>query len=257
MFLKKLYPGFCAPRGLLILLLLLLGAVGADAQVVLPKLTLGLDQAKSTEDVAVTLELIALLTILTLTPSILMMLTSFTRIIVVLGFMRQALGTQMVPPNQVIMGLALILTFYVMEPTMARMNETALQPYLRKELDQKTAMANAIIPVREFMLKQVNEKDLALLVRISRSPSPRNVDDIAFTTLVPAFILSELRAAFIIGFIIYVPFLVIDMVVASVLMSMGMMMLPPIMISLPFKLILFVLVDGWSLVVQQLVLSFR
>jgi flagellar biosynthetic protein FliP len=155
------------------------------------------------------------------------------------------------------MGLALILTFFVMQPTMEEINETALQPYLKKEINHKIALEKAILPLRKFMMRQVNEKDLALMVRISKSPFPRNADDIGTMTLIPAFVLSELRAAFIIGFLVYIPFLVIDMVVASVLMSMGMMMLPPIMISLPFKLILFVLVDGWNVVVQQLILSFR
>jgi flagellar biosynthesis protein FliP len=228
----------------------------ADAQV-LPKLSVGFDQAQSPKDVAVTLQLVAMLTVLSLAPSILIMMTCFTRIVVVLGFLKQALGTQNAPPNQMIMGLALFLTFFVMSPTINRINDEALQPYLAQKMDVQAALQKGMAPLREFMLRQVNEKDLALMVRISRSPAPRNVDDLGNLTLIPAFCISELRSAFIIGFLIYIPFLVIDMVVSSVLMSMGMMMLPPVMISTPFKLILFVLVDGWNLVIQQLVLSFR
>ena len=223
----------------------------------LPKITVGFDKAQAPGEVAVTLQLVAMLTVLSLAPSILIMMTCFTRIVVVLGFLKQALGTQNAPPNQMVMGLALFLTFFVMAPVLKRMNTEALQPYLAKQIEFQPALEKGMAPLREFMLKQVNEKDLALMVRISKSPAPRNVDDLANLTLIPAFCISELRSAFIIGFLIYIPFLVIDMVVSSVLMSMGMMMLPPVMISTPFKLILFVLVDGWNLVVQQLVLSFR
>ncbi len=237
-------------------IVILVFSFSADAQV-LPKLTLGFDKSESPEDVAVTLQLVALLTILSLAPSILIMMTSFTRIIVVLGFLRMALGTQNAPPNQMLMGISLLLTFFIMAPTLKKVNEEALQPYLSKELDYKVAIEKGMKPMRDFMLRQANEKDLALMVQISRSERPKNVDDLSNFVIIPAFCLSELRSAFIIGFLIYIPFLVIDMVVASILMSMGMMMLPPIMISTPFKLILFVMVDGWNLVVQQLVLSFR
>ena len=241
---------------ILFALFVLLSAFAADAQV-LPKLSVGFDKATGPKDVAVTLELVAMLTILSLAPSILIMMTCFTRIIVVLGFLKQALGTQNAPPNQMLMGLSLFLTFFIMGPTFNRVNNEALQPYLAEEINYKVALEKGMAPMREFMLKQVNEKDLALMVRISRSPTPKNVDDLSNFTLIPAFCISELRSSFIIGFLIYIPFLVIDMVVSSVLMSMGMMMLPPVMISTPFKLILFVLVDGWNLVIQQLVLSFR
>jgi flagellar biosynthetic protein FliP len=195
--------------------------------------------------------------VLSLAPSILIMMTCFTRIVVVLTFLKQALGTQNAPPNQMLMGLSLFLTFFVMAPTFDRINDEALQPYLADKVSFDQALKDGMRPLREFMLRQVNEKDLALMVRISKSPPPRNVDDIGNLTLIPAFCISELRAAFIIGFLLYIPFLVIDMVVSSVLMSMGMMMLPPVMISTPFKLILFVLVDGWNLVIYQLVASFR
>ena len=228
----------------------------ADAQV-LPKITMGFDKAQSPKDVAVTLQLVAMLTVLSLAPSILIMMTCFTRIVVVLTFLKQALGTQNAPPNQMLMGLSLFLTFFIMGPTFKKVNDDSLQPYLAEKINYQEAIEKGMAPMREFMLKQVNEKDLALMVRISRSPTSKNVDDLSNITLIPAFCISELRSAFIIGFLIYIPFLVIDMVVSSVLMSMGMMMLPPVMISTPFKLILFVLVDGWNLVIQQLVLSFR
>jgi flagellar biosynthesis protein FliP len=239
---------FLAPMALM--------AFTADAQV-LPKLSVEFNKAGDPGDIAVTLQLVAMLTILSLAPSILIMMTCFTRIAVVLGFLRQAMGTQNAPPNQMLMGLSLFLTFFVMHPTLTRMNDDGLQPYLKKQINYQEGIERGMKPLREFMMRQVNEKDLALMVRLSRLPSPRTPDDIAISTLIPAFCLSELRAAFIIGFLIYLPFLIIDMVVASVLMSMGMMMLPPMMISTPFKLILFVLVDGWNLVIHQLVLSFR
>jgi flagellar biosynthesis protein FliP len=238
-----------------ILFLVLMVAPLANAQM-LPKVTLGFDQAKSPEDASVTLEIIFLITVLTLAPSILMMMTAFTRIIIVLSFLRRALGTQTLPSNQILVGLSLFLTLFIMMPVFTQINDKALQPYLEKKLDYKTALNEAMSPLRTFMLKQTEEKDIALFVRISKSPIPRNVDDLSNVVIIPAFITSELKTAFIIGFILYIPFLVIDMVVASLLMSMGMMMLPPVMISLPIKLILFVLVDGWTLIVQQLVTSF-
>lgn len=223
----------------------------------LPRVVFGVDKAQSVEDVSVTLELVALLTILSLAPSIIIMMTSFTRIIIVLNFVKQALGTQNSPPNQMVMGLGLFLTFFVMAPTFNRVNEEAIQPYLAHEIDYKVGLDNAIKPIREFMLRQTSEHDLALFIRASRQPNPSTIDDLTMWTIIPAFIISELKTAFIIGFLIYIPFLVIDMAVASILMSMGMMMLPPMMVSMPFKLILFVMVDGWNLIVQQLLLSFH
>jgi flagellar biosynthetic protein FliP len=243
--------------GLFILAVILFLVAPPETQAQLPKLTVGFDQAQDSDQVAVTLQLVAMLTVLSLAPSILIMMTCFTRIVVVLGFLKQAIGAQNTPPNQLVMGLALFLTFFVMAPTFTEMNDGALQPYLKKEIGFEQALDKGMAPMRDFMMRQVNEKDLALMVRLSKSPQPRNPSEIGNFTLIPAFALSELRAAFIIGFLIYVPFLVIDMVVASVLMSMGMMMLPPVMISMPFKLVLFVLVDGWNLVVKQLVTSFR
>jgi len=203
------------------------------------------------------LQLVMLLTVLSLAPAILIMLTSFTRIMVVLSFVRSALATQQMPPNQILIGLALFLTFFVMAPVLQEVNNNALQPFMAGEIDQQTAFRQGMDPLRSFMVEQTREKDLALFVRLSKMERPRNFSDIPNYVLIPAFIISELKTAFQIGFIIFIPFLVIDMVVASALMSMGMMMLPPMMISLPFKILLFILVDGWDLVIQSLVLSFK
>ncbi len=221
-----------------------------------PLLSIDLNQSAGTGDMSVVLQVFLLLTVLTIAPAILIMLTSFTRIAIVLSVLRRAIGTQTMPPNQVILGLSLFLTFFIMSPVWERVNQDALQPYLEKQIGQQQALEKALTPIRAFMIKQTREKDLALLVEISKSPRPQNVEEVATTVLVPAFILSELKTAFQISFMLYVPFLVIDMVVASVLLSMGMMMLPPIMISLPFKLMLFVLADGWYLIVGSLVKSF-
>jgi flagellar biosynthetic protein FliP len=177
--------------------------------------------------------------------------------IIVLSFLRRAIGTQTMPPDQVMVGLALFLTLFVMTPVFTQINDEALQPYLKEELTFNEAIEKAGVPVRNFMLRQVSENDVALFVRISKMPPPRNIDDLPFSVIIPAFITGELKMGFIIGFILFIPFLVIDMIVASVLLSMGMMMLPPIMISMPFKIILFVLVDGWHLIVRQLVTSFN
>ncbi len=203
------------------------------------------------------LQMVVLLTVLSLAPAILIMLTSFTRIVVVLSFVRSSLATQQMPPNQVLIGLALFLSFFVMAPTLQEVNSQAIQPYLSGEINQEIAMDKGMAPLREFMFKQTREKDLALFVRMADMDRPNNFADIPNYVLIPSFIISELKTAFQIGFVIFVPFLVIDMVVASALMSMGMMMLPPMMISLPFKILLFVLVDGWGLVIQSLIMSFR
>lgn len=209
------------------------------------------------EKVQSLIQLVIILTILSLAPAILLMVTSFTRIIIVLSLIRTALGTQQMPPNQVIVGLSLFLTFFIMSPVIDRVNTEALKPYYAEQISGETAMAKAVVPVKEFMLKQVREKDLALFIKIAKEPRPAKPEDVSLTTLVPAFAISELKTAFQIGFMIYLPFLILDMVVASVLLSMGMMMLPPIMVSLPFKLLLFVLVDGWHLIVGSLVQSFH
>jgi flagellar biosynthesis protein FliP len=223
----------------------------------LPKVTVSLGSADKPADVAVTLQIVFLITILALAPSILIMMTSFVRIIIVMSFLRRAIGTQTMPPDQILVGLSLFLTLFIMMPVFKQVNDSALQPYLAKEIQWKKALDNASEPIRNFMLRQVNEKDVALFVRMAKIPPPKNIDDLPFHVVLSAFITSELKTAFIIGFILYIPFLVIDMIVASVLMSMGMMMLPPVMISMPFKIILFVLVDGWNLIVRQLVVSFQ
>ena len=212
----------------------------------------------SSGSVSTPIRMLLVLTILTLAPSILIMLTSYTRIVIVLHFVRTAIGTQSAPPNQVLIGLALFLTFFIMRPTFQEIYTVAIQPLDEGVITQTEAIVAAEQPIREFMFGQVQRKDLALFIDISGESveSYEDVDDIPFTTLVPAFILSELRTAFIIGFLIYIPFIVIDMVVSSVLMSMGMMMLPPTTISLPFKILLFVLADGWDLVIKNLVQTF-
>jgi len=215
------------------------------------------DRATEPQQVSTTLSVFFLLTVLSLAPAILVMTTSFTRIIVVLGFLRQAMATQQSPPNQVLIGLALFLTFFIMFPTYEQVNQQALQPYIRGEFSsQSEAIEAALKPIREFMFKQVSARDLALFINIARLERPKTRDDLPTHVLVPAFVLSEMRIAFQIGFLIYIPFLIIDMVVASTLMAMGMMMLPPIFVSLPFKIIMFVLADGWYLLIGSLVRSF-
>lgn len=208
------------------------------------------------EYVSTSVKLVLLLTVLALAPSILILMTSFTRIIVVFSFVRSALATQQMPPNQVLIGLALFLTFFVMAPVFSEVNEKALTPLFNEEINLEEAYERASVPLKEFMSKHTRQKDLELFLRYSKAERPESVEDIPLTTLVPAFTISELKTAFQIGFMIFVPFLVIDMVVASVLMSMGMLMLPPVMISFPFKILLFVLVDGWHLVVASLLETF-
>lgn len=232
-------------------------AMGQPLQLPEVNLQIGGDETAGAGGLGSVLQLVILLTVLTLAPAILIMLTSFTRIIVVLAFVRSSLATQQMPPNQILIGLALFLTFFVMAPTLQTVNNNALQPYLREEINQDEAYTRGMAPLREFMFQQTREKDLALFVKMSGMERPRNFGDIPNYVLIPSFVISELKTAFQIGFIIFIPFLVIDMVVASALMSMGMMMLPPMMISLPFKILLFILVDGWDLVIQSLVLSFR
>ncbi|MBS4193996.1 flagellar type III secretion system pore protein FliP [Lederbergia citri] len=210
----------------------------------------------SSETVSTSVKLLLLLTVLSIAPSILILMTSFTRIIIVLSFVRTSLATQQMPPNQVLVGLALFLTFFVMAPTFSQVNEQALTPLFNDEINLEQAYEKAAIPFREFMSKHTRQKDLELFLSYTKAERPATIQDIPLTVLVPAYALSELKTAFQIGFMIFIPFLVIDMVVASILMSMGMMMLPPVMISLPFKILLFVLVDGWYLVVKSLLQSF-
>ncbi|NCU16519.1 flagellar type III secretion system pore protein FliP [Pallidibacillus pasinlerensis] len=206
--------------------------------------------------VSTSVKLLLLLTVLSIAPSILILLTSFTRVVVVLSFVRTGLGTNQTPPNQVIIGISLFITFFIMAPTFHEVNENALKPLFNEEMTLEEAYENAALPFKEFMAQHTRQKDLALFLDYSGAEPPESIDDIPMSTLVPAFVISELKTAFQIGFMIFIPFLVIDMVVASVLMSMGMMMLPPVMISLPFKILLFVLVDGWHLVVKSLLQTF-
>ncbi|ASV65943.1 flagellar type III secretion system pore protein FliP [Cytobacillus sp. FSL W7-1323] len=210
----------------------------------------------SPDNISTSIKLLLMLTVLSLAPSILILMTCFTRIVIVLSFVRTALATQSMPPNQVIIGLALFLTFFVMAPTFHEVNEQALSPLFNEEIDLEEAYDRASLPFKEFMSAHTREKDLQLFLDYSGAEKPTSIEEIPLTALVPAFAISEIKTAFQIGFMIFIPFLVIDMVVASVLMSMGMMMLPPVMISLPFKILLFVLVDGWYLVVKSLLQSF-
>jgi flagellar biosynthetic protein FliP len=223
----------------------------------LPSLSIQVGQSENPEELAVTIQIILLITLLTLAPAILILVTSFTRIIIVLSLLRHALSTQQIPPNQVLVGLALFLTFFIMYPVFVEINDNAVQPYLSGEIDQRAAFENAVVPLRAFMFRHVRQKDLALFTRVAGQPRPANYDEISTRVLIPSFVISELRIAFQMGFMLFIPFLIIDMVVASVLMSMGMLMLPPIMVSLPFKILLFVLVDGWNLLIQSLVMSFQ
>lgn len=235
-------------------------ANGPAAQLSLPAvpdLTVSVGNGSGSSRLSVPLQILLLLTVLSIVPAILMMTTCFTRIVVVLSFVRQALGTQQLPPNQLILGLALILTIFTMTPVWNTVKSEALDPWQNGEIGQEEALARAQAPIRAFMLKQTREKDLALFVEMTKTERPKSLDDVPTSVIIPSFMISELRNAFQMGFVLYLPFLVIDMVVASVLMSMGMMMLPPIMISLPFKVLLFVLVDGWYLIVKSLVVSFQ
>ena len=228
----------------------------SSAAMTFPNINIGMQTANTPQDFTNGLQILIWLTILTLAPSILIMTTSFVRLVVVLALTRQALGAGTLPPNQVITSLALILTFFIMAPTFNEINEKALQPYMNNQITQQVALDRGIEPIRNFMFKQTHEKELALFVRMAKIEKPKTKADVPTYVLLPAFIMSELKTAFTIGFVVYLPFLVIDIVVSSVLVSMGMMFLPPTMIALPFKLIMFVMVDGWYLIVKSLVESF-
>ena len=253
---RLLFVGVLLALGLSTVLLAPEDIAAAEPQSVAPFISIGMDQTPEPGKIAVVLQIFLLMTVLSLAPAILIMLTSFTRVVIVLSLLRRALGTMQMPPNQVLIGLALFLTFFIMTPVWQQINETALQPYLADKIEQQQALQKAAEPLRGFMFKQTREKDLALFVNIAKIERPKDVNDIPISVLIPSFIISEVKTAFQIGLLLYVPFLIIDMVVASVLLSMGMMMLPPIMISLPFKLMLFVLADGWNLLIGSLVRSF-
>ena len=230
-------------------------AFAADAS--LPSLSINLAQKDDPDAVVPAIKIVALLTVLSVAPAILLMMTSFTRILIVLSFVRQALGTMTMPPNQVLVGLSLFLTAFTMSPVIDTLEQRAITPYLAKAITQDQALNAASDPVRKFMIGETRESDIALFYSITKKEAPQSPKDIPFTILVPAFMISELKTAFQIGFLIYIPFLVIDMVISAILMALGMMMLPPTIVSLPFKLVLFVLVDGWSLIVGSIVKSFH
>jgi len=241
----------------ILLLLLICMPKSVLAAPLIPNVNIGVGASSNPQDVAVSLQILALMTVLSIAPSILIMTTAFIRIVVVLSFLRNALSTQNMPPNQVVIALAMFLSFYIMAPYWSQANDNGLQPYLAGQITQEEALAQVVEPVREFMFKQTREADLALFVNLSDAERPESPAEVSTFTLIPAYIISELKTAFQIGFMIYIPFIVIDMIVASTLMSMGMMMLPPVMISLPFKILLFVLVDGWHLLIRSLIVSFK
>jgi flagellar biosynthetic protein FliP len=254
-------PAGKIPRILIILAMLLLvglssSACAADPNLSAPGVTLSLTQEDNPEQVTSGVQLLVLLTVLSVAPAILILATSFTRIVIVLSMLRSAIGTPTIPPNQVVIGLALLLTFFIMAPVYKQIDEQAIQPYIRQEIDQDTAFKKAEEPIRAFMFKQTREKDIQLFMNLNHEAAPATLEDIPTLSLFPAFVISELRTAFSMGFVIYIPFLVIDLVVSSILLSMGMMMLPPSLVSLPFKILLFVMVDGWYLIVRSLVVSF-
>ncbi|MFO7752553.1 MAG: flagellar type III secretion system pore protein FliP [Desulfobacteraceae bacterium] len=253
---KDMFPLLVKLLPVAVCLLLLLPSVTGAVTFPVPSLELNVEEAQSPEEVAVVLEIIALLTVLALAPAILILMTPFTRLVVVFHFLRQAMGTQQSPPNQVLVGLALFMTFFIYKPVGLAVYQNALNPYMEREIGFGEAFEKAQNPIRKFLLKNTREADLALFVKGADMEKPQAREDVSLMVLIPAYVISELKTAFIIGFVIYIPFLVIDMVVASVLLSMGMMMLPPIMISLPFKLMLFVLVDGWHLITGSLLDSF-
>jgi len=246
----------------IILLMMLLAPAAAVAQnaggvrMPIPKIAFDIEEAAGPKDVALSLQILFLLTILTLAPSIVLMTTAFTRVVIVLDFVKRALSLQQMPPNQVIVGLALFLTVFIMAPTFSEINDTALQPYLKGKISNEKFFTRGMAPLRTFMFKQTREKDIALFLRLGKIENPKNRKEVPSYCLIPAFMISELKRAFEIGVYLFLPFIVIDMIVASALMAMGMIMLPPVMISLPFKIILFILVDGWNLLTYELVRSF-
>lgn len=244
-------------KHIVLIALVLMFLAPAAMAVPVPNIQIGVEETEEPGNLSAALQVLIGLTILSLAPAILILMTGFTRIVVVMGFLRQALGTQQMPPNQLIIGLSLFLTFAVMSPVFTRIHSEAIQPFMDEQMTDRQALAAGTVPLKEFMLAHAKDSDLELFLRMSNQEVPEQRIDTPLAVVVPSFVLSELKTAFQIGFILYVPFLVIDMVVASILMSMGMMMLPPVMISLPFKILLFVLVDGWNLVVRSLLVSFQ
>ncbi|KPL71197.1 flagellar biosynthesis protein flip [Leptolinea tardivitalis] len=241
----------------MVLTVFLSGCAGISESTTAPGVSLTLNPTGQPKEITSGVQLLVLLTVLSLAPSILILATSFTRIVIVLSMLRNAIGTPTAPPNQVIIGLALLLTFFSMSPIINKVNNDAIKPYSANQIDQETFLKKAVDPFREFMFKNTREKDIELFLAMSNSPRPNSLQDIDTVVLMPAFVISELKTAFTMGFVIYVPFLIIDMVVSSILLSMGMMMMPPSLVSLPFKLLLFVMVDGWYLITRSLLLSFK
>jgi flagellar biosynthetic protein FliP len=246
-----------ATRVVLLALVAVTMLSGAASAQTLPRISVEVGEATNPDQLSTTLQIVILMTVLALAPSILMMITSFIRIVVVMSFLRHAIGINQMPPNQLLVSLALVLTFFIMSPVISQSYNTGIKPFLDEQLSKEEAFDKAIAPFKEFMLKQTREKDLALFVNVAKLKRPETPEEIPLEVLVPGFVISELRTSFQIAFVLFIPFLVIDMVVASVLMSMGMMMLPPVIVSLPFKILLFVLVDGWYLLVKSLVESFH
>lgn len=246
--------------GFIIFMCLVFGSITVYAEpqntIPIPKVNISVDKANSPSEYVDNIKLLILLTSLTLLPSIILIMTSFTRIIVVFGFLRNALGTQQSPPNQVLIGLALFMTMFIMLPTFNEVNTKAIQPYIQNKIDQETAIKEGTKPIRKFMLRQTRQKDLKLFIEQAKLKGNIDKETLPMTVVIPSFIISELKTAFTIGFLLFVPFMIIDIVVASVLMSMGMFMIPPVMVSLPFKILLFIMVDGWYLLVKSLVASF-
>ena len=241
---------------MLVLGIFVLSALPSFCAMSFPNINIGMQPANTPQDFTNGMQILIWLTILSLAPSILIMTTSFIRIVIVLSLLRQAIGVATLPPSQVLTSLALILTFFIMSPVFSKINDEALQPYMKNQITQQAALDRGIQPVRDFMFKQTSDKELALFVRMAKLEKPKDTNDVPTYVLIPAFILSELKTAFMIGFVIFLPFLVIDIVVSSILVAMGMMFLPPTMIALPFKLIMFVMVDGWYLIVKSLVEGF-
>ncbi len=231
----------------------MLSAYGVD----IPKIDLSISAPTEPADLVSSLNVLLVLTLLVLAPSLILMMTSFLRLIVVFSFLRQAMGTQQMPPTQILVSLAMVLTFFIMQPVGQKAYDNGVKPYIDKKISYTEAFERGVLPFKEFMIKNTREKDLALFLRIRKMKNPKTYKDVPLSIATPAFMISELKSAFEIGFLLYLPFLVIDMVVSSVLMSMGMMMLPPVMISMPFKLLIFVLVDGWNLLIGNLIASFK
>jgi len=241
---------------LLLLVLALSSVLGAEA-VVIPTMNFELAAPSTPQQLVSSLNVLVLLTLLFLAPSMVLVMTTFTRFVIVFGFLRQALGTQQVPPTQLLVMLGMILTFFVMEPVGTKAYEQGVKPYIEEKIGYEEAFTKTALPFKNFMIRNTREKDLALFLRIRKMQNPATVDDVPLSIIIPAFVISELKTAFEIGFLLFLPFLVIDMVVASILMSMGMMMLPPVMIALPFKILVFVLIDGWNLLIGNLIASIK